>query len=311
MIISLRKLPGSVTLSAVFLILVIVSSLFSLVFSGAVIGHIDTSLLGTPQPPSFAHPLGTDELGRDYFVRLLYAGNISLMIAFTSVVIAIILGLMVGIVAGYFGGIVDSVLMRFVDAMLSFPTIFLILIIQVIFHTSLLNIILIIGLTSWMGVARIIRSEVLVVKNADYIAASRLYGGSSLFVMSKHVLPNVIYPIVVVAALGMGGAILTEAVISFLGLGVQPPLPSWGNMLINAQNYLVHNYWWLLLFPGLMILGSSWHSTISANTSSRSLPRRNYDYYLYPNKLFDSFCNCINIAFSFYSLFNTYRFRRL
>lgn len=253
--ISFCKLPKSVMLSALFLVIVIASSFCALIFSGSVIGHIDTSLLGTPQPPSFVHPLGTDELGRDYLVRLLYAGNISLMIAFTSVVIAIILGLLVGIVAGYFGGWVDSVLMRFVDAMLSFPTIFLILIIQVVFHASLFNIILIIGLTSWMGVARIIRSEVLVVKNADYIAASRLYGGDNLFIMSKHVLPNVIYPIVVVAALGMGGAILTEAVISFLGLGVQPPLPSWGNMLINAQNYLVHNYWWLLLFPGLMIFG--------------------------------------------------------
>lgn len=251
----LTTLPKSVLWSAIFLIAVIVSSLFTLAFFGSVVGHIDTTLLGSPQPPSFAHPLGTDDLGRDYFVRLLYAGNISLMIAFTSVVIAIFLGLLIGIVSGYFGGWIDSILMRFVDAMLAFPVIFLILIIQVLFHQRLFNIILIIGLTSWMGVARIIRSEVLVVKNADYIAASRLYGANSLFIMSKHVLPNVIYPIVVVAALGMGGAILTEAVISFLGLGVQPPLPSWGNMLINAQNYLVHNYWWLLLFPGLMIFG--------------------------------------------------------
>lgn len=251
----LKTLPVSVLASSMFLLVIIAASLLALTFSSSVIGHIDNAILGTPQPPSLLHPIGTDELGRDYLSRLLYAGNISLLIAFTSVIISICVGLLVGIIAGYFGGIVDSILMRFVDAMLAFPTIFLILIVQVIFHQSLFNIILIIGLTGWMGVARIIRSEVIVVKNADYITASKLYGAKSLFITTRHVLPNVIYPIVVVAALGMGGAILTEAVISFLGLGVQPPLPSWGNMLINAQNYLVHNYWWLLLFPGLMIFG--------------------------------------------------------
>ncbi len=212
------------------------------------------ALMGTPVPPGIAHLLGTDEFGRDYLSRLIYGARISLMVGAVAVGISVLVGTFVGAVAGYFGGWTDSFIMRFVDMMLSFPTFFLILTIQVLLKPSIFNVMVVIGLTSWMGVARLVRSQVLVVKELPYVEAARVMGGGHLYILTNHVIPNSIGPVAVAATLGMGGAILTESVISFLGLGVQPPTPSWGNMLTNAQSYIFNNYWWLTLFPGLMIM---------------------------------------------------------
>ncbi|MBI2093788.1 MAG: ABC transporter permease [Candidatus Omnitrophica bacterium] len=204
-------------------------------------------------PPSRAHWLGTDPLGRDVLSRLIFGSRISLIIGFIAVGVAVLVGTSIGMLAGYFGGWVDAILMRFVDTMMAFPSIFLLLAVIAILEPSIYNIMLVIGLTGWMGVARLVRAEVLSIKERDFVLAARIFGASNWWIATRHILPNVMGPILVSATLGVGGAILTESVLSYLGLGVQPPTPSWGNVL-NEGRVALGVAWWLTLSPGLCIL---------------------------------------------------------
>jgi peptide/nickel transport system permease protein len=205
------------------------------------------------QSPSGAHWLGTDDLGRDVFSRLLIGARISLSVGFVAVGISILVGSVLGLLSGFFGGRLDSFLMRSVDVMLSIPTLFLILAVLAFLGPNIYNVMVIIGLTSWPGLARLVRGETLSIREREYIQAARLAGLSTARILFVHVLPNVIAPILVSATLGVGGAVLTESALSFLGLGVQPPTPSWGNVLSIGRDYL-HIAWWLSVFPTLAIL---------------------------------------------------------
>lgn len=204
-------------------------------------------------PPSWQHPLGTDDLGRDVLARILHGARISLLVGFVAVGIATLIGIVLGALAGYYGRWTDSVIMRFVDIMLCFPTFFLILAVIAFLEPSIWNIMIIIGLTGWMGVARLVRAEFLSLRERDFVQAARALGASDGRIIFRHLLPNALSPVLVSATLGVAGAILTESALSFLGIGVQPPTPSWGNMLIAGKQTL-GTAWWLSVFPGLAIL---------------------------------------------------------
>lgn len=219
------------------------------------------------QPPSREHPFGTDTIGRDILARTIYGGQISLSIGLFAAIVEVMIGVLVGAVAGYFGRWVDDVLMRITEAMLIIPSLFLLIVlgkalggkvpeVEVLGRAlsgSVVVMILVIGFTSWMYLARIVRANVLSLKQLDYISASRALGVSDARIIFKHLLPNTIAPIIVSATLGVSGAILTESYVSFLGLGVQTPTASWGNMLDSAVKY-IQTAPWLWFFPGLLIL---------------------------------------------------------
>ena len=206
------------------------------------------------QGPSSSFLLGTDDLGRDVFSRMLYGTRISLTVGLVAVGIAVFIGTLLGILSGYFGGFVDTVIMRFVDIMLCFPAFFLILLVIAFLEPSIYNVMIVIGATSWPGLTRLVRAEVLSLRHREFVQAADLLGISHARIFFVHILPNVISPIIVSATLGVGDAILTESGLSFLGLGVQPPVSSWGQMLTTGKDYL-YIAWWLSLFPGLSILG--------------------------------------------------------
>ncbi|MDR3074178.1 MAG: ABC transporter permease [Deltaproteobacteria bacterium] len=215
--------------------------------------NVDPSLKGIFQPPSGAHWMGTDAVGRDVFARMLYGARVSLWVGFVSVGLACCIGVSLGLLAGYYGGLIDEAIMRMVDIMLCFPSFFLILAVIAFLEPNLVNIMVIIGLTSWMGVARLVRAETLSLRERDFVAAARLAGAPSSRILLRHILPNAFAPVLVSATLGVAGAILTESALSFLGLGMQPPMPSWGNMLLEGKQAL-GIAWWLSAFPGLAIL---------------------------------------------------------
>ncbi len=202
--------------------------------------------------PSLAHPFGTDTLGRDVLSRVIYGTRVSLLVGFVSVGIAIFIGIIIGALSGYYGGIIDEAIMRFVDLMMCFPTFFLILAVIALLEPNILNIMIVIGLTGWMSISRLVRAEILSIKGKEYVMAAKAQGFSEARIIFGHVLPNALSPVYVVATLGVGGAILTESALSFLGIGVQPPTPSWGNILTMAKDN-IEVAWWLSLYPGLAI----------------------------------------------------------
>jgi peptide/nickel transport system permease protein len=218
--------------------------------------------------PTSSHMLGTDSTGRDGLSRIVYGGQISLIIGFLAVLISVSVGTVMGGMAAYYGGWVDAVLMRFTEAMLSIPQLFLLIVlgkflgrdVQTInlfglsFSGSVGIVIVVIGLTSWMYLARIVRANVLSLKEMDYISAARSLGASNSRIFFNHLVPNTLGIIIVSATLGLAGAILQEAYVSFLGLGVQPPTASWGNMLTSAQSFIQRGAWWMWVFPSLFIV---------------------------------------------------------
>jgi len=196
---------------------------------------------------------GTDQYGRDILSRVIYGSKISLSIGFLVVLISVTLGTVIGVSSGYFGGWIDAVMMRIVDVLIAFPALFLILIIIATFGNSIYLIVITLSFTGWMGVARIVRSQVLSLKEQEFILAAKSLGLSSMRIIFRHLAPNTLTPVIIAATLRIGSIILTEAGLSFLGLGVQPPTPSWGNIINEGRDNLL-NYWWISTFPGIAIL---------------------------------------------------------
>lgn len=254
---------GSLMLIAIILFVTVGGAFFSEDYANEV------NVIEKFQPPSAAHPVGTDQVGRDILARIIYGGQISLMIGVMAVTIAILLGTLVGLLAGYFRGWFDTVSMRFVEALLSIPTLILLLLlsralagstatINVLgrqLSASVLAIVAIIGLTSWMGLSRLVRSLVLTLKEQDFVLSARALGARNSRIIFVHILPNCIAVIVVSATLGVGNAIITEAYLSFLGFGVMPPTATWGNILQRAQDVL-QRAWWMWMAPGALIVAT-------------------------------------------------------
>ncbi|MGK7345748.1 MAG: ABC transporter permease [Candidatus Nitrospinota bacterium M3_3B_026] len=238
-------------LGAAIVALLFVVAVFAPVIAPHDPAKIDTSRLFLP--PSLEHPCGTDDLGRDVFSRMVYGARISLSVGFVAVGIATLIGLVIGAVAGYFGGWLDEIMMRFTELMMTIPTFFLILAVIAMLEPSIYNIMIVIGATGWMGVARLVRAEFLSLKRREFVAAAEAIGATDFMIIMKHILPNAISPVLVSATLGVAGAILTESALSFLGIGVQPPTPSWGNILTLGKDN-IEFAWWLSVFPGLAIL---------------------------------------------------------
>jgi peptide/nickel transport system permease protein len=236
--------------------LVVIVIMFLVAGSASLIAPYDpgrTEVSMKLKSPSEAHYLGTDQLGRDVFSRMLFGSRVSLSVGFVAVAISICIGILVGAVAGYYGGWVDSVLMRFVDIMLCFPSFFLILTVVALLGPSLFKVMIVIGITSWMGTSRFVRAEFLSLRERDFTQAARALGVKDLRIIFRHILPNALAPVFVTATLDVATAILVEAGLSFLGFGVQPPAPSWGNILTEGRTY-IFDAWWLTIFPGLAIL---------------------------------------------------------
>ncbi|MBE1553318.1 peptide/nickel transport system permease protein [Filibacter limicola] len=212
-------------------------------------------LLDKLSPPGEKYILGADILGRDTLSRLLYGARISLLVGFASVAGSIFIGTAVGAIAGYYGGTLDAVLMRIVDAVISFPSLFLLITLVTIFEPSVFTLIGVFAVFGWTGTARLVRGEFLSLRSSEFVLAAKTLGIRSSRIIFSHILPNAMGPIIVSATLGVGGVILAEAALSYLGLGIQPPTPSWGNMLQSAQNpQIMLGAWWYPLFPGFMIL---------------------------------------------------------
>jgi peptide/nickel transport system permease protein len=228
------------------------------------------SLTDRLSPPSEKYWMGTDSTGRDIFARMIYGGQISLIVGITAVMISVVVGTMVGGLAGFFGGWVDAILMRFTESMLSIPQLFLLIVlgkfigrniedIHILgktFSGSVAIVILVIGFTSWMFLARIVRANVLSLKEMDYVSVSRSLGAGNLRIFFSHLVPNTMGVIIVSTTLGLAGAILSEAYVSFLGLGIQPPTASWGNMLTAAQTFIQKGSWWMWVFPSMFIVST-------------------------------------------------------
>jgi peptide/nickel transport system permease protein len=252
-----RRHPGAIA-GMIMLSLIVIASLLAPL---SPYDPLASDLSARAQAPSLAHPFGTDALGRDLLTRALYGGRISLTVGSLVVLIALAIGVPVGSLAGYFGGWVDNLLMRVTDAMLALPTLLVLILLSAILRevdlpfvkkNDVLTIALVIGFLSWMPLARLVRAAFLTLREMDFVKASRSLGASHFRIVTRHILPNAIGPLIVEATLEMGYAIMEESGLSFLGFGIQPPTPSWGNLLSAAQEYLL-KYPWMAIFPGLMI----------------------------------------------------------
>ncbi len=205
------------------------------------------------EAPNSKHILGTDDLGRDVLSRMIYGSRISLSVGFVAIGIATVIGMLFGAISGYYGGWTDRIIMRIIDIMLSIPTFFLILAVIAFIGPGIWNIMIVIGLTSWMGVSRLVRAEFLSLKEREFVLAARALGASDIRIIFKHIMVNSMAPVFVSAVLGIASAILVESALSFLGIGIQPPIPSWGNILTLGKDN-IEIAWWLSVFPGLAIL---------------------------------------------------------
>jgi peptide/nickel transport system permease protein len=222
-----------------------------------------SSLRNRYQPPTTTHIFGTDDLGRDMFTRLMFGGRISLSIGLLSMTLAVVIGVTVGSVAGFYGGAIDNILMRLTDLMLTIPRLFLLILVSVILRGidwpylqeagGIAAITLVLGILSWMRIARLVRGSFLSLREKEFVEAARSLGLSNLRIIMRHILPNALSPVIVAATLGVAGAIISESGLSYLGFGVQPPTPTWGNMLRNAQDEMMRGNMWMAVFPGLMI----------------------------------------------------------
>jgi len=234
----------------------IIGSILLLAFLAPIIAPFDPDAIDVKAillAPSSVHWMGTDGLGRDVFSRMLFGARISLLVGFVAVGIATAIGIVLGAIAGFYRGWVNVVIMRLVDVMLSIPTFFLILAVIAFLTPSIWNIMIVIGLTSWMGVTRLVRAEFLSLREREFVLSAQTLGAKNLRLIFRHLLPNSLTPIIVSFVLGVASAVLIESGLSFLGLGVQPPQASWGNILTDGKEY-IQFAWWLSLFPGLAIL---------------------------------------------------------
>lgn len=235
---------------------IIIASILLLALIAPLIAPYDPNAINVKAillSPSNNHLMGTDGLGRDVFSRMLYGSRISLMVGFVAVGIATVIGIILGAIAGFYRGWVDTLIMRLVDVMLSIPTFFLILAVIAFLTPSIWNIMIVIGLTSWMGVTRLVRAEFLSLRHREFVLAAQTLGAKDMRLIFTHLLPNSLTPIIVSSILGIASAVLVESGLSFLGLGVQAPQASWGNILTDGKEY-IQFAWWLSLFPGLAIL---------------------------------------------------------
>ena len=214
-------------------------------------GEINLQIVLTA--PSRSHLLGTDQLGRDVLSRMIWGSRISLKVGFIATGIAIVIGTILGALAGYYGRWADTTIMRFVDVMLCFPSFFLILAVIAFLEPSIWNIMIVIGLTGWMGITRLVRADFITLREREFVQAAKAIGASDFRIIFIHILTNAMASVLVAATLGVAGAILTESALSFLGIGVQPPIPSWGNILTAGKDN-IDIAWWLSLYPGLAIL---------------------------------------------------------
>ncbi|SMB89669.1 peptide/nickel transport system permease protein [Desulfonispora thiosulfatigenes DSM 11270] len=251
---NLKKMP-----KAVLLALISLGSIILIVTIGPMLIKFDpiaVDLSAIYQAPNSNHLLGTDSLGRDILIRLIYGGRVSVVVGIVSVIISTTFGTVYGALSGYVGGILDSVLMRILDAILALPNMILVIVIQAITGAGLANLVLVIGFTSWMQTARMVRAEVLSLKERDFVKVSKVLGTPWWRIITKHLIPHALPTIIVVSTVGVGHAIMSETTLSFLGLGIPPHEPSWGNMLMGGQNSILRGSWWITLFPGLAIIST-------------------------------------------------------
>lgn len=213
----------------------------------------DASVRDRYQPPSEEHPLGTDQLGRDQLIRLLYGGRVSLIIAFTASLLSMTIGVIVGLISGFYSGVVDDVIMWFITTLSSIPSMFLLLIVSATFSPSVEVLVLVLGLLGWLQMARLVRGQVKQLRHQDFVLAAQSVGSTNLRIMATHIFPNVFSIIIVALTINAGTLILVESGLSFLGLGVQPPTPTWGNMLSDARSYFARGVH-LVIWPGLLIM---------------------------------------------------------
>ena len=262
-----RLRANRIGMAAGLLIVVLALIAISAPLFSQFVTHFDPArikLLETFKPPGGPHLLGTDELGRDTLTRLIYGGRVTLGVAFLTVALSLSLGATVGLVAGFYGKWIDDLLMRVVDVVLSIPAIFLFILMSILFRPNAITLAAIIASVGWGGVARLVRGEVLSVKQRDFILATRSIGARDFRLIVRHLLPNVLPVMIVAASLGVGQIILIEAALDFLGLGIQPPTPSWGNMLTNSESYFFHSVW-LVIFPGVTIFVTVLASNVFGN----------------------------------------------
>lgn len=261
------KKDKSLAFASITLLIIVVMVLLSFVL------NIDANLIDTSQKlqsPSINHIFGTDELGRDYFARALYGGRISLSVGILSMLISVVIGTAVGVTSGYFGGKIDNFIMRIIDMLMSIPSFLVLIVLNSYLRPRVSTIIIIIGLLSWMDVARIVRGETLKIKEHDFCLAAKALGIKSKNIIFRHIIPNLKNVVLVAASLNIANAILTESALSFLGLGIQLPLASWGNMLQDAQRHIFDKLY-LAIFPGLLIF----LTVISLTILSKKLSNKN------------------------------------
>ena len=253
--ISFRKFKNNkIAVIAVFIILILVLlSVCAPLLTDYTIS--ETDLFNIKMAPNSEHILGTDELGRDVFTRLIYGGRVSIVVGVASMTLQLVIGVIMGAIAGYFGGIAEKIIMRIIDVIMCFPFFVIAISVAAVVGPGVKNLIIIIGFLMWPNIARIVRAEILSLKENDYIMAAKAMGLSSFEIIKSHILPNIMSPILVASTLAIANGILTEASLSFLGIGVKLPQPSWGNMLIAAQNIgTLQREWWLWIPAGSLII---------------------------------------------------------